>query len=109
MTQKMNDEIEADGTTEIKISFEDSHTLFTKKQLWDSLLASTAKLKDYEKLIKAQHLQIKSMGRQCLNTGMYGPLGLSPGQCDCSSCDANRILKLHKQIMGEDQADDKEK
>ena len=37
-----------------------------------------------------------NMGTQCANTGMYGQLGLSPGECTCSRCDLKKTLKEFK-------------
>jgi hypothetical protein len=49
---------------------------------------------------------LKAQGGQCKNIGMYGPLGIRPGECDCSSCLRNKTLdsitNQLKQLAGED-------
>ncbi len=51
--------------------------------------------KNYEKLgVVAYKLAtaLRSMGKQCINTGFYGILDIKPGECECSSCEANKAL-----------------
>ncbi len=43
---------------------------------------------DFEELVEAA----KSLAVGCANTGYYGQLGISPGQCDCSRCLARKAL-----------------
>ena len=33
------------------------------------------------------------LGLQCCNIGMYGPLKISPGKCDCSTCNFRKVLE----------------
>lgn len=42
-----------------------------------------------EKLVEAA----KKLGLRCTNTGMYGPMGISPGECKCSTCEMKSALK----------------
>lgn len=39
----------------------------------------------------------------CYNTGMYGPLGIRPGECTCGRCDGNRFReKLRAALEGQE-------
>ncbi len=42
-----------------------------------------------ERLIRAA----KAVGKQCANTGMYGPLGIGPGECKCANCELRSALR----------------
>lgn len=43
----------------------------------------------------------KKMSGSCFNAGMYGPLNISPGKCDCSRCEFERQIKKIKGAEGE--------
>lgn len=45
-------------------------------------------------IIRRQGEALDANGLQCKNTGMYGPMGLRPGECTCSSCLAKKALSL---------------
>lgn len=36
---------------------------------------------------------LKAVGLQCRNTGMYGHMKIQPGQCECSTCRARKLLE----------------
>jgi hypothetical protein len=56
---------------------------------WDA--RGTYEAKRTDPLVAA----IRQLGLMCVNTGMYGPMNLRPGECTCSTCNMKKALEKY--------------